>query len=499
MFRITFTLLVLITMNISVAFAADVKTAILVIATDDKPAYRELQKIWEVYMNSEKEHFETFFLRADPNLSTEYCIEGNTIILKMNDSYVPGIVDKSIKALEALGPRLDEFDYIVRTNLSSFFSFQNYHNFLSMLPRTECCCGVVLHGKDYPFVSGAGLILSKDMAKLIVNNHERYNHFKSQLPDDVFFGLFFKLHNIPLINARRWDYPSHDDWKKNNHLIECFAYHFRAKSHFDFRKSDDGYEDELLTLEALLKKYYPELAATNTKSTDPVFMGVVIKDNDASIGRFLQSLEALEYDKSLIHLHIDIANKNPEVIRETQLWSSYQSSKYALLTCEIATADTDIATLKNAYLKNANATKADWVFIVPSDCFVNPFTLTRLMQKNLPVVTPMLRPIPYQSDPFRNFFLTASDSGFYVENPEYYGIADRKNIGTFKADCVHGVYLIQAQEASKLDFKGDFYDFIAFSNTARRNGVSQYVCNEREFGVFIHFDGDRRNVLVPAP
>ena len=252
--------------NEAPAPAKELKTLILIIATDDKPAYRELQKIWEAYMNSDPKHFEVYFLRGDPNLKTPYEIKKNEILVKIEESFAPGILNKTILGMEAMQPRLEEFDYVIRTNLSSFYPFDNLLKYLNTLPRKRCYCGVSLYQTKelglppeidiIPFISGAGIILSPDLVDLLVKDHGELENYKTQLPDDVFMGLFFFRKKIHPTAAQRWDYPTHEEWVKNHHKIEDYAYHFRAKYGYNFRTASDPYKDELLTLKALLKKYY---------------------------------------------------------------------------------------------------------------------------------------------------------------------------------------------------------------------------------------------------
>lgn len=247
----------------------EMKTLILIIATDDKPAYQELQKIWEVYMNSDPEHFEVYFLRADPDISSDYEIRANEIIVRNKESYIPGILEKTLLGIKAMLPRMHEFDYVIRTNLSSFYPFNNLFNYLASLPKEKCYAGVSLYQTKelglpqgirwVNFVSGAGIILSRDMAELIVNKSDSLDIYKNQMPDDVFIGLFFNRKKIPIIKAQRWDYPSYDLWLENNEKIEDYAYHFRARNGYAYRTVEDPFADELLTLKALLRKYYPDL------------------------------------------------------------------------------------------------------------------------------------------------------------------------------------------------------------------------------------------------
>lgn len=239
------------------------KTLILIIATNDQPAYIEMQKIWQAYMNSDPEHFEAYFLRADPTLSSPYAIGPNEITVKTEEGLVPGILNKTILGIKAMESRLNEFDYVIRTNLSSFFSFPNLLKFLNQLPREKCYSGVSMHVipdsstfKFINFISGAGIYLSTDLVKLLIKDHAQFEKYKTQFPDDVFLGLFYMLKNIRQLDAQRWDYPTHQVWLDYNHKTEDHAYHLRAKYSYDVRKIMDPYQDELLTLKALLKKYY---------------------------------------------------------------------------------------------------------------------------------------------------------------------------------------------------------------------------------------------------
>lgn len=244
----------------------ELKTLILIIATDDKPAYRELQKVWEAYMNSDLNHFEAYFLRADPQLPVPFQIRKNEIVMKTYEGFAPGIINKTIMALEAMQPRLSEFDYVIRTNLSSFYVFPQLLAFLKTLPKTSVYRGVGFYPSpqdvppefcQIPFISGAGIILSNDLASLLLKESKTLEKYKSELPDDVFIGLFFQKHNVMPIQAPRCDFPTRQLWLQGKNDLSTAAFHFRAKRHHNFRTAEEGYEDELFILSDLLKMYYP--------------------------------------------------------------------------------------------------------------------------------------------------------------------------------------------------------------------------------------------------
>lgn len=220
--------------------AKETKILVLAIASDDKPYYEELQKVWRSYMNYDLEHVEAYFIKADPNLTSAYKIENNTIWIKGEETYIPGLGDKTVLAMEAMMPRMKEFDFVVRTNLSSFYVFPRLLEFVKTLPKTRCyhaCENKIIQsdGKPYiPFGSGAGLIFSPDMAELMVKNKQEL--LGSTLVDDVLFGWFFHNKKIPLIVATRMDILDMPTWLTWKNYVPNNQYHFRLKNNSEHRR-----------------------------------------------------------------------------------------------------------------------------------------------------------------------------------------------------------------------------------------------------------------------
>lgn len=241
----------------------DPKILILIITSSNMQAYIDLQDIWKQYMNSDPEHFEVYFITGNPDLATPYEIKGNYLITKTEESYKPGIINKSVLSIEALLPRLHEFDYVVRTNLSSFYVFPRLLNFVKTLPKEKCYCGLQMF-IDVPkfgtinFISGAGIILSTDMAKLLVDEKNEVLKFNKELPDDLILGRFFQNKWILSQSAPRSDFPTYDDWIAKKDKIPQNAFHFRAKNHYDFRSADENFRDEIAVDKELLKMFYPK-------------------------------------------------------------------------------------------------------------------------------------------------------------------------------------------------------------------------------------------------
>jgi len=243
------------------------KLLILIIASDNHPAFIELQEIWRRYMHSDPEHIEAYFIKGDPNLSVENEIVGDTIYSRIKDCYRPGILEKTVLSMEFMLDKIKECDYVLRTNLSSFYVFPKLLRFLNTLPKTNCYCGrplVPCHGDvtsefyNVPFAWGLGFILSPDMAELLVENKEELLAKKWDAPDDVAIGGFFHNKGVKITLADFVAFTTYNDWVRKKEVLPKNAFHFRAKKHYLKRQKQDNYDDELLILTELLEKFYPE-------------------------------------------------------------------------------------------------------------------------------------------------------------------------------------------------------------------------------------------------
>jgi hypothetical protein len=203
------------------------KVLVLIIANDDKDYYLEEQTIWRSYMHLDREHVEAYFIKGNSDVEQPYLIFEDEIWSKTSENYVPGILNKTILSMEAMLPRLHEFDYVLRTNLSSFYYFPKLLDFLKNLPSTRAYSAVIgnWHGQ---FGSGAGFILSTDLVKMLIN-HKTELLDNTRFPDDVVIGHFFLQRNITIIPAKRLDFPSYKAFVKHQNRNLSKHYHFRLK------------------------------------------------------------------------------------------------------------------------------------------------------------------------------------------------------------------------------------------------------------------------------
>ncbi len=210
------------------------KTLVLIICSDNLPVYEGLQKVWRSYMHLYPESFECYFIRGNPLLPTKFYIEQDVIWSKTQESLTPGLLNKTLLSLEALLPRLDEFSYVLRTNLSSFFVLPNLLDFLIKAPSQRFYAGIH-HGHGFPgheagWVCGAGIIMSTDLAKMLVSNSSRFFDLSPENPfnvDDVAIADYFAENKIPIQASRFREIYSLQDWINTKQNIPTDVFHFR--------------------------------------------------------------------------------------------------------------------------------------------------------------------------------------------------------------------------------------------------------------------------------
>jgi len=187
------------------------KVVILVIASISE-SYNLFVECWKEYMNLFPE-VKAYFLYSDPTIESDVMVYDNLILYKSNETLVPGIFQKTINAFNFCQKYL-KYEYLIRTNLSTFIHIPRLLNYLSDKPKTQFIAG---HYNQIPdvdnqilkqtlintylqkivndrfiYMHGTGIILSSDVVGSILNEMKT-NYTKIQtvfsLPDDVLLSL----------------------------------------------------------------------------------------------------------------------------------------------------------------------------------------------------------------------------------------------------------------------------------------------------------------------
>jgi hypothetical protein len=190
----------------------------LIISSDTDPVYDEHRKVWSSYMNSYKE-IECYFIqyRSGPQ-----AIEGNTFWLNGQESF-PNILTKTIDSLDYF--LKNNYDFIIRTNMSSLWNFKALLKHLETLPKQGVYNGIIGDYNNIKYISGSGFIMTSDVVKLLIENRKMAEGVA--VIDDVDIGYALTTLGISCSPGKRLDFF-------NMHMYTSSAYddtvyHYRVK------------------------------------------------------------------------------------------------------------------------------------------------------------------------------------------------------------------------------------------------------------------------------
>lgn len=200
------------------------KAIILVIASSDsssdryffkkiKPEWRPffpiLKRVHHAYMN-EVSDIKMMFVYG----KTEEPLDSNDLSYDVVENDYPGIISKTLMAMEQVDKEYD-YDFIVRTNLSTFWDLPKLTKRLDTLPKTNCIAGTPVLFKDpdgnvYNYVAGFDLVMSRDVVKALVEH-------KQEVIDQKVYGM---MEDLSICTAAE-RYCSHQKFTAFNHA--CVA------------------------------------------------------------------------------------------------------------------------------------------------------------------------------------------------------------------------------------------------------------------------------------
>ena len=177
----------------------------------------------------------------------ELDVANKTLYVRGDECLIPGILHKTVEALSFFlrersslmaplclrpdGCMIPPYDYVWRTNLSSVLDFEGLERFLSSLNQTNGLyagyigLGSLNNGSSTFFASGAGFLMSRDVAMYLVENKE---FLRWDIIDDVAIGALLEP-RFGLMHLERC-------WVQSEHIVaEKDVFHFRCESYQHLR------------------------------------------------------------------------------------------------------------------------------------------------------------------------------------------------------------------------------------------------------------------------
>ena len=239
---------------------------------------------------------------------------------------------------------------------------------------------------------------------------------------------------------------------------------------------------------------------------------ILARDNAKYLPMYLKCIENIDYDKRYLSIYVHTNNNSDETAKILKQWCLDQQSKNCYYNVKFIEqsfpqlqdkkgkslhetggdeawyADDGIrlkilSNIRDASLKHAVYTGADYYFVCDIDNFFPPETIRYCVEQDKPIFAPMM--VENSGNIPRGFYLKCETNGYWSNSNENYEMSkpiwNKTLKGTFAVDLVHMCYMIRTNEVSKgLEYKTDGVqmEYVTFSASARRNGIQQFVGNE---------------------
>ena len=157
-------------------------------------------KMYEITRNYYKKfnNVKTVYYLFDNSIEDNYKLVGDILYVKGVETYIPGILDKTMRAFEYFN--LNDYDYVVRSNVSTIVNFDLLSGELDQVRYGggllnnlgEQLKREIANKEKNFYASGTSMIFSVDTLKFLLNNQQ---HLDRELVDDLAIGLFFYEHS----------------------------------------------------------------------------------------------------------------------------------------------------------------------------------------------------------------------------------------------------------------------------------------------------------------
>lgn len=234
------------------------KAILLVLASDNSPIYKSFKSVYRAYLYKNP-NIKVLFVYGNCSLFNQ--MDYDLVFNDIEENYYPGMITKTVRALEYINQHYT-YDYLIRTNLSTFWDFDLLIHRLSRLPATNCLTGTLrtcVYGREQSpmYVAGVDLILSYDLVKELVKEQNKLCSLR--LPEDWALSQFFIDRNLmpkPSCPGAIHHMDKFPQFSEQDVLTEISL--AKQMNHDHFRLKNRNRDIDIKIAESLLKEYYGE-------------------------------------------------------------------------------------------------------------------------------------------------------------------------------------------------------------------------------------------------
>ena len=169
------------------------KAIILVIYNESLVVYKPMKSYTMDYYNLYSKDIKVFYITNREIQNEEIIEEGEFLYVKGTESFTPGIIIKTVKAMDYVNKNYS-YDYVVRTNVSTIINCDNMLNYFDTIPKTNYTGGFIIFNTFY---SGIFIVFSKDISEAIAGIDMQKERIHEEM-DDVLIMQLIKARNIPI-------------------------------------------------------------------------------------------------------------------------------------------------------------------------------------------------------------------------------------------------------------------------------------------------------------
>ena len=171
-----------------------------------------------------------FFIYGTNTYLSSYKTPENDLVFSCRDAYPHELIAKTVMSFQHIIKNQLAFDYCIRTNLSTLFHLENLFTFTETLPLSKCYMGINGVCGGVKFVSGAGMILSRDIVVILSRIPEETH---CEVADDVTIASLLSQQGIyaeqPL-NYSRLDILTENQIVDKNAVLKAIQYRFAGQN-----------------------------------------------------------------------------------------------------------------------------------------------------------------------------------------------------------------------------------------------------------------------------
>ena len=260
----------------------------------------------------------------------------------------------------------------------------------------------------------------------------------------------------------------------------------------------------------------PTVGVTEAPAYPRVLLTILAWQAQRVLPFYLSCIEALDYPKKSITLYVRTNNSTDRTTDMLRRWVARSRDQYERVEFDASDISESVeqvavhereairfkllARLRQESMHRALQNACDYYFIVDLNNFIKPNTLKALIATGLPIVAPLLR-CTGNHPLYSNFHEKIDDHGYFLWSDEYSWLLEQRVRGLCQVPVVHFTYLVRSDVISQLSYDDGSgrHEYVIFSESARRSGISQYLDTRDVYGYITIEDDPSEAMTLVGP